>query len=581
MIGKVLNDRYEIIELIGRGGMAFVYKAKDLKLNRLVAVKVLKEEFSENAQFIRKFERESQSAAGLSHTNIVSVYDVGEDSGIHFIVMELVDGITLKQYLNKKGVLNYDEATSYVVDVAEALSCAHAHGIIHRDIKPQNILMTQELLPKVTDFGIARAVTSSTVTMTKETMGSVHYISPEQARGGFLDERSDLYSLGVMYYELVTGELPFDEDTTVTIAIRHIREPITPPIELNPHIPASVNAVILKLTQKSPNERYQSAEELIEDLDAILCDPNVVIGGAADAEPQSSIAANLDQRGLFQVEQIKRPTSAPTFAPVEDDETDGDDFVLDDIEKAKKKKKIMIGAGIGAGVILLAVLAIVLFFGMKSVEVPDISGMSKSQAEQLLQSVGLKLEVEKEVFSANVEAGKVVTQNPKAKAKAKSGDVIKVTISKGVDQVSVPDVIGKSESDAIKRIEEAKLSWEVQREYNSDYDNGIVYATSPGVGEKADEQSKVIIYVSRGTESATVPGIVGLAENDAIARIQNSGFTVGSVSREYDEHYKEGVVKSQSLQEGSSSDKGAAISYVVSLGPEPVEPPNPESQQQK
>ena len=571
MIGRVLNNRYEIIELIGRGGMAFVYKAKDLKLNRLVAVKVLKEEFSENAQFIRKFERESQSAASLSHTNIVSVYDVGEDNGIHFIVMELVDGITLKQYLNKKGVFDYDEATSYVVDVAEALSCAHANGIIHRDIKPQNILMTPDLIPKVTDFGIARAVTSSTVTMTKETMGSVHYISPEQARGGFLDERSDLYSLGIMYYELVTGELPFDEDTTVTIAIRHIREEITPPIELNPHIPASVNAVILKLTKKSPDERYQSAEELIEDLDAILVDPDVAIGDDTFREPVSSIAANLDQRGLFQVEQVKRPTP---FVPVDDEDEDGDDdFIFEEKNPSNKKKKILIGAGIAVAVIALAVLACVLFLGGKSITVPDISGLTEAQATQLLESCGLTLEVEKEVFSSTVEAGKVVSQNPKANATAKSGDVVKVTISKGVDQVTVPDVIGQTESDAIKLLESAKLSWEVKREYNSEYENGTVYAISPGVGEQADEQSTVTIYVSRGTESATVPGIVGLTANDANARIQANGFTVGNVSYEYSSSYAEGVVMKQSLSEGSTSEKGKAIDYVVSQGPEPSPEP--------
>ena len=223
MIGKILNDRYKIIELIGRGGMAYVYKAQDMKLNRYVAVKILREEYTENEQFIKKFDRESQAAAGLSDPNIVSVYDVGVDNDVYFIVMEYVDGITLKQYLTQKGSLDYEEATNFIIDIAEALKCAHDHGIIHRDIKPQNIMLTSDLTPKVTDFGIARAISSATITMTNQTMGSVHYISPEQARGGFVDARSDLYSLGIMYYELLTGELPFDDDNSVSIAIKHIQ----------------------------------------------------------------------------------------------------------------------------------------------------------------------------------------------------------------------------------------------------------------------------------------------------------------------------------------------------------------------
>ena len=336
MIGRLLNGRYEIIELIGRGGMAYVYKAKDLKLNRFVAVKVLRDEYTENEQFIKKFDRESQAAAGLTHPNIVSVYDVGVDDDVYFIIMEYVDGITLKQYLDKKGVLDYEEATNFIIDVAEALKCAHEHKIIHRDIKPHNILLTRDLVPKVTDFGIARAVTSSTVTMTNQTMGSVHYISPEQARGGFVDERSDLYSLGIMYYELVTGELPFDEESTVTIAIKHIREEIVPPKEINPNIPDSVNAVILKLTQKKPEERYQNVDELVADLDRLMMDAEAAVGMASGmrASNTDELFNDLGDDGLFKVEP------ATMAQPIIPDDDEVDETGLSDLQSRKKKKKM-------------------------------------------------------------------------------------------------------------------------------------------------------------------------------------------------------------------------------------------------
>ena len=305
MISKVLNNRYEIIELIGRGGMAYVYKAKDRKLNRYVAVKVLREEYTENEQFIKKFDRESQAAAGLSHPNIVSVYDVGVEGDIYYIIMEYVDGITLKQYLNKKGHLDYKEATRFIIDVAAALKCAHEHKIIHRDIKPHNILLTRDLVPKVADFGIARAITSSTVTMTNQTMGSVHYISPEQARGGFVDERSDLYSLGIMYYELLTGQLPFDEENTVTIAIKHIQEDLVPPKEIMPDIPASVNDVVVKLTHKKPEDRYQNMDELIDDLEKVMVDANAAVGD--NGSVVSDETQIIGDEGLFKIEPVTGP----------------------------------------------------------------------------------------------------------------------------------------------------------------------------------------------------------------------------------------------------------------------------------
>ena len=568
MNGRVLIDRYEIIELIGRGGMAYVYKGRDLKLNRFVAIKVLRSEYAENEQFIKKFDRESQAAAGLSHPNIVSVYDVGVDQGTYFIVMEYVNGITLKQYLEQKGCLEYHEATNFIIDVAEALKCAHENKIIHRDIKPHNIMLTRDLIPKVTDFGIARAITRSTVTLTNQTMGSVHYISPEQARGGFVDERSDLYSMGIMFYELVTGELPFDEENSVTIAIKHIREDIVPPQELNPRVPDSVNNVILKLTQKDPEARYQSMDELIDDLDRLMIDATANVGSMnhqyIDDQPFNRV---YDENSLFRVEQ------GTTVQPIIDD-----DFGMKNDEEKKRKRIILISAI--AGAVFLLIIGTVLAMGMNKkvmVEVPQITNMTKSEATIALENVGLILEVEKEVFSTEIEAGKIATQNPKEKTQTEKGKIVKASISKGAEEVAVPELVGITENQAIAAIESAGLSvGEILREYNKDYDAGVVFDASSKQGEKLPTKTKVTLHVSKGIDLVHVPGIIGLTVDDANARIQNNGFMVGTSSSEYSDSYSAGVVMRQSLGEGTEAERGTSINYVISLGSKPAPTPTPE-----
>jgi len=566
MIGRILNDRYEIVELIGRGGMAYVYKAKDLKLNRFVAVKVLREEYTENEQFIKKFDRESQAAAGLSHPNIVSVYDVGVDGEVYFIVMEFVDGITLKQYLDKKGQLDYEEATNFIIDIAEALKCAHSHQIIHRDIKPHNIMLTKDLMPKVTDFGIARAITSSTITMTNQTMGSVHYISPEQARGGFVDERSDLYSLGIMYFELLTGQLPFDEESTVTIAIKHIQEDITPPKQLNPAIPDSVNDVIVRLCQKKPEDRYQNCDELIDDLDQIMMDASAKIGQKSEDSGLLDNAGLLDEDSLFKFEP-----GTEAIPTVEAEDETG----IESLQKKRKRKKI-IGGVIGAVILLIiAVVAVNALIG-KKVTVPDVHNMTKDQATSALDAVGLKLEVEKEVNDNNVESGKIISQTPTAGSESQTGKTVKVTISKGSNKVTVPTVIGLSENDAVTALENAKLSVaEIKREYNDNYDTGVVYNVSPAQGNQVDENSQVTLYVSKGQNTVAVPNIVGMSSNDAQSKITSSGFTVGTVTQQSSDQYTAGVVISQSPASGTRTDRGTAINYVVSTGPAPTPSPTP------
>ena len=548
MIGKILNGRYEIIELIGRGGMAYVYKARDLKLNRFVAVKILREEYTENEQFIKKFDRESQSAAGLSDPNIVSVYDVGVDGDVYFIVMEYVDGITLKQYLIKKGRLDYEEATNFIIDVAEALQCAHEHGIIHRDIKPQNIMLTADMTPKVTDFGIARAITSSTITMTNQTMGSVHYISPEQARGGFVDERSDLYSLGIMYYELLTGELPFDEENTVSIAIKHIQEDITPPKTIFPEIPQSVSDVVVK----RPDDRYQDCEELITDLDQIMLNASVDLNGSPNN------GGLISDDSLFQVEPEDTAGDA------------ADETGIDDLRKKKKRKRVLIGLLVAALAIAGIVAGYRAFSASRKVTVPDVSGMTKSQAKTAVEAVGLTLEVESTEYSDTVDRGKIISQSPKANAMSREGRTVKVVISKGSESVQVPNVVGMTENEAVSALEKANLQVaEIKREYNDSYSSGVVYNASPSAGSAVDKNSKVTLYVSKGKETVSVPGLVGLTQNDAESRIKANGFTVGTVTQQYSDSYASGVVMSQSPSEGTQIEKGTTINFVVSKGVDP------------
>lgn len=561
MLSRTLGKRYEIVELIGRGGMAYVYKARDLKLNRYVAVKVLREEYTENEQFIKKFDRESQAVACLSHPNIVGVYDVGVQDNIYYIIMEYVDGITLKQYLMRKGRLDYTEATRFVMDISNALRCAHENKIIHRDIKPHNILLTRDLVPKVADFGIARAITSSTVTMTNQTMGSVHYISPEQAKGGFVDERSDLYSLGILYYELLTGKLPFDEENTVTIAIKHIQEEIVPPKVLEPKIPERVNQIVVKLTQKKPDERYQNTDELMEDLEAVLENSSF---GAGDGNHLGN-DTHIMREGLFHVEN----TGSHATVHPEEEEDDDEYYYETPKETAARKKKrkiILIAVFAAVAVVAMGIMAYAFFSG-KTVEVPDIKGKTSAEAKTTLEKMDLVMEIEKEVYNADVAAGLIITQNPESGKELQSGKTVKVTVSKGVKTGTIPSVIGMSETDAVKAIETANfVVGEIKREYNSNYNADIVFQMNPNGATTANEGTKVTIYVSKGEDLITVPSVVGQTEADAKNTIKNAGLTVGTITNEASTDYAKGMVMRQSPTDGNQVAKGSEVAIVVSSG---------------
>jgi len=564
MLSRTLVKRYEIIELIGRGGMAYVYKARDLKLNRYVAVKVLREEYTENEQFIKKFDRESQAVACLSHPNIVGVFDVGVQDNIYFIIMEYVDGITLKQYLMRKGRLEYGEATKFVLDISNALRCAHENKIIHRDIKPHNILLTRDLVPKVADFGIARAITSSTLTMTNQTMGSVHYISPEQARGGFVDERSDLYSLGILYYELLTGKLPFDEENTVTIAIKHIQEEIVPPKVLEPRIPDAVNNIVIKLTQKKPADRYQNTDELMEDLQIILENSNSKakdghIAGGGRNETQ------VVREGLFHVENTG---SQPTIPPDKDEEDDEYYYETPQEVAARKKKRKIILVSVFAVIAIFAIgMTVYGYFVGKTVQVPDIKGKTVAEATATLQKLGLTLEVEKQVYNSQVAADLIITQNPENNTELRNGKTVKVTVSRGTKTAAIPNIVGKSEEEAVKAIEAANfVVGEIKREFNNDYDADIVYDMNPAGTTVVNEGTKVTIYVSKGEDLVDIPGVVGQTEIAARDTIENAGLNTGTVSYESSTEYAKDTVIRQSPGKGASLERGGSVTIIVSSG---------------
>ncbi len=414
------------------------------------------------------------------------------------------------------------------------------------------MMLTADMTPKVTDFGIARAITSSTITMTNQTMGSVHYISPEQARGGFVDERSDLYSLGIMYYELLTGELPFDEENTVSIAIKHIQEDITPPKTIFPEIPQSVSDVVVRLCQKRPDDRYQDCEELITDLDQIMLNASVDLNGSPNN------GGLISDDSLFQVEPEDTAGDA------------ADETGIDDLRKKKKRKRVLIGLLVAALAIAGIVAGYHAFSASRKVTVPDVSGMTKSQAKTAVEAVGLTLEVESTEYSDTVDRGKIISQSPKANAMSREGRTVKVVISKGSESVQVPNVVGMTENEAVSALEKANLQVaEIKREYNDSYSSGVVYNASPSAGSAVDKNSKVTLYVSKGKETVSVPGLVGLTQNDAESRIKANGFTVGTVTQQYSDSYASGVVMSQSPSEGTQIEKGTTINFVVSKGVDP------------
>lgn len=530
MEGQILGNRYELIERVGGGGMAVVYKAKCHLLNRYVAVKVLRSEFTDDEEFVKRFRIEAQAAASLSHPNIVSIFDVGHQDDIHYIVMEFIDGITLKEYINQMGPLPWSDAINIGIQICSALETAHRNHIVHRDIKPHNIMITREGIAKVTDFGIARAVSSATITMAGSTIGSVHYFSPEQARGGFTDEKSDLYSLGITIYEMVTGKVPFDGESPVAVALKHIQERAERPVDINPSIPKGVNDLILKAIKKDQNLRYQNATEMLSDLQKTLNDPNTKISG-------SGVIEEMPTRKMQAVgANIKMPDE--TQYEYEEDRSSGKGD--EDIGSKSKKDKLSVWLGIATGLIIAG---IIFFIGMKLVlpviapEEPagyvviDFTNQNFTDVREELMKHEITAEIEERVFNETIPENIILSQTVSVGNKLKPGSTIKFKVSDGPEMVDIPDVVGKESRVAEQMIINATLEPIVIKEHSETVATGIVIKTDPEANDRIRPNESVTVYVSLGPEleMVKVPSILGLTKAEAEKKIINSKLTVGAI----------------------------------------------------
>ena len=597
-LGTMLSGRYEVLKRVGSGGMADVYMAKDHKLNRNVAVKVLKSEYVEDEKFLKKFETEAQAVARLSHPNIVNIYDVGMEDGINYIVMELAEGITLKEYIRKKGYLSPKETVEISTQIASAISHAHKNHIIHRDIKPQNILVSDTGIIKVTDFGIAKATSSNTVTSTATAMGSVHYISPEQAKGRFCDEKSDIYSLGITMYEMVTGHVPFDHENGVTIALMHLQNEITPPSQIRDGIPDSLEKIILKCTMKKPEERYQTADDLIADLRLVFEDTS---GGYVGVVPaiDDSPTIMIDQNELTQrINTPKKDQKIQQEEPLKDEEQnaylDEDDEEESGMNSKIEKLVIVLAAVVGAIILISIIVFVVKSSGVfksgksttttsigttaesndtesKKYTVDNYIGMSLSAAREKIDGK-FKIKVEEE-YSADYAKGLVIRQDPESDTELEEGKTLTLVVSKGTrteDKVSVPEVVGKMESSAKSELEAAGLKVSVKTKYSTDVAKGKVISQSPGSGNQVTKNSTVVITVSQGEKPETmvrVPNLRYFTESGARSELKNSKLVLGSVLTEYSDSVEKGLVIRQTVSSGSKVKEGTAVGIYVSLGP--------------
>ncbi len=594
--GMTISNRYEIIDKVGSGGMADVYKARDQRLNRFVAIKVLKPEFSNDRSFVNKFRGEAQSAAGLSHPNIVNVYDVGDDSGLHYIVMELVEGITLKRFIERKGKLDIKEAVGIGIQIAQGMDAAHENHIIHRDIKPQNIIISRDGKVKVTDFGIAKATNSNTIT--SNAMGSVHYLSPEQARGGYSDEKSDIYSLGVTLYEMLSGKVPFSGDNTVSVALLHIQAEAIPLRDMDPNIPFSIDKIVQKCMQKRPERRYHSASELIADLKKAITNPDgdfvQIPAFLATDSPTINISDDLSKikNGAFLEEEPRNTKNFNTGSVIVDDEDD-----LDTVD-AKVEKVFFIGTIVVAAIIVLAIVfAAVWFFnnGGKSptkggltptvsaspsptvqatqppesatFKMPNVLGKTKEDAIDTINSLDPTATVQYEdpSYSDEYDVDQVIKQYPKEDNDVKKGSTIILTLSLGKEEVVIPDVTKLSEANAQLKLTEKGLKVEHDFGFSDTIPKGSVISTNPVAGTKVKAGDKVTLIVSDGPENTQVsmPNLMDLSEAQAKQELIDAGLTLGKVTYEPTDESKVGKVTYQSESYKNMVTKGTAIDIKV------------------
>lgn len=588
-IGKVLNDRYMITEVIGVGGMAYVYKAFDKVCNRVVAVKVLKDEFMSDAQFRRRFTNESKAITMLSHGNIVDVYDVSLEGDALYIVMEYIDGITLKEYMEKKGQLSATEALHFIKQILKGLSHAHERGIVHRDIKPHNILLLKDGTIKITDFGIARLTKFDTQTISDMTIGSVHYISPEQASGDRTDERSDIYSVGIILYEMLTGKLPFEADTAVAVALMQVQAQPDLPSELVLEMPQGLEEIVLKAMMKDPAMRYQSAGSILADITLFESDPTIVFNYSA---------APIVEEPVFD--------NSPTiFANdlLSDSEYDEDDEVEDEeeedyVEDSKFKSTwLPIIAGVGTAFVLLILVGLgIVFqkelFGPKTITCPNVVGMELDDAKA---SYTFNFVVGSTASSDEHEEGKIISQSPDANSQVKKKGTITVVISSGPevedddkddklpeyeDTNYVPGVLTWTKADAIAEFKRQKISYRIETKYDDEVEEGCVISTSPSAGEEIDADETVVIYISKGPEeekepeikTVTMPKLVGQHRDVLKTTLENNKLKLGTVTEEYSDTVEKDYVITQSVLANSSVEEGTTVNVVVSAGKKATPP---------
>ena len=633
-VGTIVGDRYEILEKIGVGGMAEVFKGKDHKLNRYVAVKVLKEEFRENDAFVKKFKEEAQAAARLAHPNIVNVYDVGDENGIYYIVMELVEGITLKNYIERKGSLTIKEATSIAIQVCAGLEVAHNNHIVHRDIKPQNIIISREGKVKVTDFGIAKATTSQTTTA--NAMGSVHYASPEQARGGYVDHRSDIYSLGIVLYEMVTGRVPFDGETAVTVAVKHLQEEMVPPSVYCKNIPYSLEQIIKKCTEKSPDRRYQDIGDLLADLKQSLMDPDGVFVQMIDVDEQArTVVMNKGTSSKIRnSRKVEVPVSRDEDEDEEDDEyeDDEDDEDEDDDEElspAVEKAMTVAGVVLAVIIVLIVLLLVSKALGLgkekndtsssdsqqteqtadedteaedgnsssaNTVVMPNLLGKTMTEAKIELKELGIDITLKGSESSSKYSAGQIMEQNIAEGTKVEVGSSVEVTIagsgSSGTSgsstsstaadstssttdtEVTVPNVVGKDEATARAAIEAAGLTVGTVTEASSDtVTSGLVISQTVAANTKTAKGTKVNLVLSSGPSSVKVTDVIGHEQSRAEQELAAAGFQV-SVKEAYSSDVRSGLVISTMPDRGTPAKPGSTVTMTVSQGKEKVTIPS-------
>lgn len=568
MVGALLDNRYELIELIGTGGMADVYKARCTLLNRNVAIKILKDEFKNDEEFVKRFNVESQAAAGLSHNNIVSVYDVGTQGEIHYIVMEYVEGITLKEYLKQNGPLPWERAVDFAAQIASALQHAHRKGIVHRDIKPQNIMVTKDSVLKVMDFGIARAVSSFTMKVEDTSMGTAHYCSPEQARGGYTDEKSDIYSLGVVLYEMVTGKLPFEAESSVAVALKHIQEEPVPPRQINPEIPESVENIILKAMKKEQSERFSSASDMLIELSLVRQ------GGSYTMKPKKDDASETK---VFSTKEVNQAVEA-------EENMEHDRGGKKKKKKTKKEDKVAVVAALAASFVFVAVISVLaISFLFPSVlpwnrtggeiAAPNLVGFELNKAVEEYADFNIKKDGEE--YSAKYEEGVIISQSPDAETKLKSPYTIKVIVSKGNETVKVPSVVNLEYREAIIELEKDNILYTIEYEPSDTIPENVVMEISPKAGTTVHaNKDSVVLKVSSGTsQSYVVPNVLGKTSDDAKSAISARGFNVRVA--EADSEKEKGTVIAQSIAGGTQLAEKTTVTITVSTGNPPAHTSTP------